>query len=128
MPDRPWSMQSIPDGTAVPVSVPVAWLGRTSTEDAQDPTLSLPRQLRNARAALPPGWVIVAHFYDVESGRKELDKRGRSLAHRQFHISIPRDGGISDLLEEAQRPQGPGVCPDRPGLGRLIMLAGPGSR
>ncbi|WAX80069.1 DUF6444 domain-containing protein [Streptomyces sp. KMM 9044] len=24
--------------------------------------------------------------------------------------------------------QGPGVCPDRPGLGRLIMLAGPGSR
>ncbi|MDX2835738.1 hypothetical protein ACH3XX_42920 [Streptomyces scabiei] len=25
-------------------------------------------------------------------------------------------------------PQGPGVCPDRPGLGRLIMLAGLGSR
>ncbi|MDX3127035.1 hypothetical protein [Streptomyces scabiei] len=24
--------------------------------------------------------------------------------------------------------QGPGVCPDRPGLGRLIMLAGLGSR
>lgn len=104
LPDRPWSTNSIPDLAAVPVSVPVAWLGRTSTEDAQDPTLSLPRQLRNARAALPPGWVIVAHFYDVESGRKELDERGRSSAHRQFNIPIPRDGSISDLLGEAQRP------------------------
>ena len=52
--------------------VPVAWLGRTSTEDAQDPTISLPRQLRNSRDALPAGLVIVAHFYDVESGCKDL--------------------------------------------------------
>ncbi len=87
------------------VAVPVAWLGRTSTEDSQDPTLSLPRQLRNARAALPPGWVIVAHFYDVESGRKELATRGHSTAHEQFTIPIPRDGGIADLLQEAQSPQ-----------------------
>ncbi|KPI04493.1 Recombinase [Actinobacteria bacterium OK074] len=84
--------------------MPVAWLGRTSTEDTQDPTLSLPRQLRNARAALPPGWVIVAHFYDVESGRKDLDARGHSRAHERFNISIPRDGGIADLLEEAKAP------------------------
>ncbi|WP_267244525.1 recombinase family protein [Streptomyces sp. PR69] len=82
----------------------MAWLGRTSTEDAQDPTLSLPRQLRNARAALPPGWVIVAHFYDVESGRKELRERGKSQAHQQFNIPIPRDGSVADLLTEAQRP------------------------
>ncbi|MFM9446924.1 recombinase family protein [Streptomyces acidiscabies] len=88
----------------MPVSVPVAWLGRTSTEDAQDPTLSLPRQLRNARAALPPGWVIVAHFYDVESGRKDLDQRGHSSAHQRFPIPISRDGSIADLLNEAQRP------------------------
>ncbi|MFJ6589573.1 recombinase family protein [Streptomyces violaceusniger] len=86
------------------MTVPVAWLGRNSTEDAQDPTLSLPRQLRNARAALPPGWVIVAHFYDVESGRKELRERGNSLAHQQFQIPIPRDGSVADLLDEAQRP------------------------
>lgn len=104
-PFRPWSTPDVPDvASAGPVTVPVAWLGRTSTEDAQDPTLSLPRQLRNARAALPPGWVIVAHFFDVESGRKELDERGRSLAHRQFNVPIPRDGGIADLLEEAERP------------------------
>ncbi|MFC7839995.1 recombinase family protein [Streptomyces sp. NPDC057382] len=86
------------------MTVPVAWLGRTSTEDAQDPTLSLPRQLRNARAALPAGWVIVAHFYDVESGRKELHERGNSLAHQNFKIPIPRDGSLTDLLQEAQRP------------------------
>ncbi len=31
-------------------------------------------------------------------------------------------------LGEPLGRQGPGVCPDRPGLGRLIMLAGLGSR
>ncbi|WP_325051957.1 recombinase family protein [Streptomyces triticagri] len=102
-PGRPWS----PPESALPMaqsSVPVAWLGRTSTEDTQDPTLSLPRQLRNARAALPPGWVIVAHFYDVESGRKDLKARGQGRAHEQFNISVPRDGGITDLLDEARSP------------------------
>jgi site-specific DNA recombinase len=55
-PGMPWSpaeaAPALPPGQ---VAVPVAWLGRTSTEDQQDPTLSLPRQLRNARAALQPG-------------------------------------------------------------------------
>src|SRR5271165_2842435 len=63
-----------------------AWWGRVSTEDQQDPTLSLPRQLHNARAALPAGAIIVAHFYDVESGRKDLALRGQSLAHERFAI------------------------------------------
>jgi site-specific DNA recombinase len=80
-----------------------AWWGRTSTDDLQDPTLSLPRQLSNCHPALPPGGVIVAHFYDVESGRKDLDTRGRGHAHEQFDIPIPRDGGIQDLLAEAAR-------------------------
>ncbi|GLY85982.1 hypothetical protein Airi02_039110 [Actinoallomurus iriomotensis] len=48
--------------------------------------------------------MIVAHFYDIESGRKELDDRGHSRAHEQFDIAIPRDGGIQDLLTEAARP------------------------
>ncbi|WP_328410783.1 recombinase family protein [Streptomyces violaceus] len=48
--------------------------------------------------------MIVAHFYDVESGRKELHERGSSLAHQNFKIPIPRDGSVADLLEEAQRP------------------------
>ncbi|MDO0930216.1 recombinase family protein [Streptomyces sp. DG2A-72] len=99
----PWSSLEL-DRPAPQTTVPVAWLDRTSTEDAQDPTLSLPRQLRNARAALSPGWVIVAHFYDVESGRKDLDARGHSRAHERFNMSIPRDGGIADLLQEAKAP------------------------
>jgi DNA invertase Pin-like site-specific DNA recombinase len=81
-----------------------AFLGRTSTDDVQDPTLSLPRQLRNSRSALPAGAVIVAHFYDIESGRKDLDERGHGRAHERFDIPIPRDGGIADLLAEADRP------------------------
>jgi 2-polyprenyl-6-methoxyphenol hydroxylase-like FAD-dependent oxidoreductase len=36
---------------------------------------------------------------------------------------VERREGESQLTR-----QGPGVCPDRPGLGRLITLAGPGSR
>ncbi len=81
----------------------VAWCGRTSTEDLQDPTLSLPRQLDNSRAALPPGALVVAHFYDIESGRKNLEDRGHGTAHERFTIPIPRDGGIQDLLAEATR-------------------------
>ncbi len=85
-------------------AVPVAWLGRTSTDDAQDPTLSLPRQLESSRRALPDGFVIVAKFYDVESGRTAMENRGMGTAHEQFDIPIPRDGGIADLLAEAKRP------------------------
>jgi site-specific DNA recombinase len=84
-----------------------AWWGRVSTEDQQDPTLSLPRQLHNSRAALPPGSVIVAHFYDVESGRKDLDARGHGKAHERFAIPVPRDGGIQDLLAQAASPNRP---------------------
>ena len=81
-----------------------AWLGRVSTKDMQDPTLSLPRQLGNSQRALPEDGLIVAHFYDVESGRMDLDARGSGRAHEQFEIPVPRDGGIQDLLAEAQRP------------------------
>jgi DNA invertase Pin-like site-specific DNA recombinase len=81
-----------------------AWWGRVSTEDQQDPTLSLPRQLHSARTALPVGAIIVAHYFDVESGRKSLSARGYSVAHERFDIAIPRDGGIQDLLAEAKSP------------------------
>jgi hypothetical protein len=88
-------------------SIPVAWLGRTSTEDSQDPTLSLPRQLRRSIASMPANWVVVAHYYDIESGRKDLEARGRGSEHENFDIPIPRDGGIRDLLEAAARPDRP---------------------
>ncbi|HEU5483327.1 MAG TPA: hypothetical protein VFU98_00360, partial [Microlunatus sp.] len=53
---------------------------------------------------LPDNAVIVAHFYDIESGRKDLADRGRGQAHELFQIPVPRDGGIQDLLAEAERP------------------------
>ena len=84
--------------------VRVAFLGRTSTDDQQDPRQSILRQVGNSRAAIPESWVIVAHFYDVESGRLELDARGRRTDYDRYDIPISRDGGITELLDEAGHP------------------------
>jgi hypothetical protein len=50
-------LQSVADRSraddSISTVIPVAWMGRTSTDDQQDPTLSLPRQLENCRMALP---------------------------------------------------------------------------
>ncbi|WP_236703772.1 recombinase family protein [Lentzea aerocolonigenes] len=83
--------------------VRVAWVGRTSTYERQDPRQSLIRQLDRCRGAVPAAWVIVCHFYDVESGRMELDQRGHGTGYERFDIPIARDGGIADLLDEAQQ-------------------------
>lgn len=104
----------------------VAWAGRTSTYDQQDPTLSLPRQLRACADALPDTAVIVAHFYDMESGRTDLADRGRGHAHELFQIPIPRDGGIQDLLEEAARPDrrfDVVICEDISRIGRRSHIS-----
>lgn len=84
--------------------VRVAFLGRTSTEDQQDPRQSMMRQLGNCKTAIPESWVIVAHFYDVESGRMELEARGHGTGYERFDIPIARDGGVADLLDEAAHP------------------------
>ncbi|TGA95460.1 recombinase family protein [Streptomyces sp. MZ04] len=84
--------------------VRVAWVGRTSTEDQQDPRQSLLRQWERCKSALPEAWAVVCHFYDVESGRKELSERSRGKDFVRFGIPIARDGGIVDLLAEAARP------------------------
>src|SRR5690242_15698430 len=78
------AQQSQPATDVAPTIIPVAWMGRTSTDDQQDPTLSLPRQLENCRTALPTEFVIVAKFYDIESGRNSLDFRGHGTAHERF--------------------------------------------
>src|SRR5579859_5908043 len=86
-----------------PVPVPVAWLGRTSTLVLQDPDASLRRQLGKVEDKLPAGWFIAARYWDVESGGLDLEQRGHgSYAH--LNISIPRDGGLADLLREAASP------------------------
>jgi hypothetical protein len=48
--------------------VPVAFVGRTSTLELQDPVASLRRQVRASKAALPPGCFIAARYWDIESG------------------------------------------------------------
>jgi site-specific DNA recombinase len=79
-----------------------AFYGRVSTEDNQDPTLSLPRQLANCeRAVTEAGGRIVAHYYDVESGAMHLDARGSGKGLADLDIPISRDGGLVDLIEEA---------------------------
>jgi site-specific DNA recombinase len=102
-----WMQAVASDHQAEPESsaalIPVAFAGRVSDKENQDPTLSIPRQLSRSRSALPPGFVIVAHFYDVESGRMDLDQRGHGTAHEDFDIAVPRDGGVADLLAEAKR-------------------------
>ncbi|MEV6007303.1 recombinase family protein [Streptomyces sp. NPDC051976] len=84
--------------------VRVAWIGRTSTEDQQDPRNSLMRQLDRCKGVLPESWLLACHFYDVESGRMQLEKRGQKEGYERYDIPISRDGGISDLLAEARSP------------------------
>jgi DNA invertase Pin-like site-specific DNA recombinase len=99
-------------------AVRVAWLGRVSTADQQDPTLSIPSQLDKCRRTLsdaPFPAEIVAHFYDVESGRSELEARGQGGAYAQFDIPVRRDGGLDDLMALAtlaDRPFDAVICED----------------
>jgi site-specific DNA recombinase len=83
-----------------------AYLGRTSDEDAQDPSLSIPRQLVSCEAVVKPlGDTIVAHYWDIESGRKHLDMRGNGADGSRFNVSVPRDGGITDMIRDAATGQ-----------------------
>ena len=93
-----------PAGGGEPEPMPVAFLGRTSTLEMQDPRASLSRQMRAARSWLPAGWFITAWYWDVESGGLDLEARGRGTAWRAVAGNIPRDGGMADLLAEAATP------------------------
>ncbi len=98
-----WLQASILEVDNVP-ALRLAFMGRTSDDEVQDPTISLPRQLRSSKSILEPGMEIRYFFWDVETSRLELDQRGSSEAWKKFAIDMPRDGGIADLLEEARRP------------------------
>ena len=90
-------------GPAEPV--PVAFLGRTSTLEMQDPVASLRRQVRSCQAWLPPGFHLVAYYWDIESGGLDLEARSQGSGYQAFTgAGIPRDGGMADLLAEAASP------------------------
>ncbi len=80
-----------------------AFYGRVSTEDAQDPSLSLPRQLSACEQAVrTAGGELVAFYWDIESGRKQLSERGKGADGDRFGISLQRDGGLPQLLHAAE--------------------------
>ncbi len=79
-----------------------AFYGRVSTEDAQDPSLSLPRQLAACEHSVrQAGGEITASYWDIESGRKKLSDRGQGADGGRFGVDLPRDGGLPELLHAA---------------------------
>ena len=85
-----------------------AFYARVSTEDAQDPSLSIPRQLSACKRYIEGmGGTVVATFWDLESGRKDLNLRGNGADGSAFGVPVPRDGGIADLLRASEQPDPP---------------------
>jgi site-specific DNA recombinase len=80
----------------------VAFFGRVSTDDAQDPSLSIPRQLRKCNEALAPiGEKVSLTYWEVDSGRKEQAERGRSRRDWTEIVAVPCLGGLNELLSAA---------------------------
>ncbi len=90
--------------------VPVAFVGRTSTLELQDPVASLRRQVRASTAALPPGWFIAAWYWDVESGGIDLEARSQGEAYKRFaDAEIPATAAWPTCS-----PRPPAPCPSSP--------------
>lgn len=79
-----------------------AFYGRVSSDDAQDPSLSIPRQLSACeRAVAASGGEIVCCYWDVESGRKALEDRGQGSSAWRERVAVPCAGGLPELLAAA---------------------------
>lgn len=93
----------MPDTPLTPLRL--AFYGRTSSDDAQDPSLSIPRQFRAAELATAKvgGAAITGRYYDIESGRKRLSDRGDGADTTRFNIPLSRDGGLQELLAACKR-------------------------
>jgi site-specific DNA recombinase len=90
----------------IPTTTRFAFYGRVSTDDVQDPSLSIPRQLGTCGNAIgPAGGEVAAWFWDIESGRKDLAQRGHGADPSRFNVPVPRDGGLADLLLAAAAPE-----------------------
>ena len=71
----------------------------------QDPAASLRRQITSTREWLPPGFYVAGYYWDVESGGLDIEQRGHGSYEQFTAQGLPRDGGLADLLAEAQSPQ-----------------------
>jgi site-specific DNA recombinase len=49
----------------------------------------------------PSAGEVVAHYWDIESGRKDLAQRGNGADPTGFGVPVPRDGGLGELLRSA---------------------------
>src|SRR6476620_2477193 len=105
----------------------VAFYGRVSTDDAQDPSLSIPRQLGKCDEAVEPiGEKVSLTFWDVESGRKTLEERGNGKRDWTAEVSVPRLGGLPELLVIAERGEVDLVIVES--IDRLARLTADGTR
>jgi site-specific DNA recombinase len=100
---------SVPTGSpgqlaAAGPGVPVAFVGRTSTLQLQDPVASLRRQVRECSGKLPAGMYIAAYYWDKSPAAWTWKTGGHSSSWEQVDAGIPRDGGLTDLLKEAHAP------------------------
>jgi site-specific DNA recombinase len=105
----------------------VAFYGRVSTDDAQDPSLSIPRQLGKCDEALAPiGEKVSLTFWDVESGRKALDERGNGKRDWTAEVDVPRLGGLPEILASAKAGEIDAVIVES--IDRLSRMTADGTR
>jgi site-specific DNA recombinase len=105
----------------------VAFYGRVSTDDAQDPSLSIPRQLGKCDEALAPiGEKVSLTFWDVESGRKALDERGNGKRDWTAEVDVPRLGGLPEMLASAKAGEIDAVIVES--IDRLSRMTADGTR
>jgi hypothetical protein len=96
--------------------------GRVSTEDNQDPTLSLPRQLANCEKAVAEAGGIVAHFCDVEVGSDaprcaRLGQGSGRLRHTDTERRRPRRSDRRSLFRSIRRGR---MRVDQPALAQPV--------
>jgi len=105
----------------------VAFYGRVSTDDAQDPSLSIPRQLGKCDQVLDTiGEKVGVNFWDVESGRKALAERGKGKRDWSEVVDVPRAGGLPELLASAEEGEIDAVIVES--IDRLSRMTADGTR
>ena len=105
----------------------VAFYGRVSTDDAQDPSLSIPRQLAKCEDVLGPiGERVGVTYWDVESGRKALEERGKGRRDWTGDVKVPRAGGLPELLDAARAGEVEAVIVES--IDRLSRMTADGTR